>query len=329
MGANVIEVLKDSIRGKNRTIVFPEGDDKRIVIAVEKIQKEGLIKPIMLGDKSKIDELAKELGVDLTGVEVINPVEDERYEALVDKFVEIRKGKATREQAFEQLKDVNYFGTMLVQEGYADGMVSGACHSTGDTVRPALQIIKTQPGVTKTSGAMVMLGSNGEKYLFADVALNINVNDQEMAEIALVSAETAKIFGIDPRVAMLSFSTNGSASSPEQEKVASATKIAKKMIEEKGIKLPLDGEMQFDASVAPEVGQLKFPGSKVAGYATVFIFPDLEAGNIGYKIAQRLGGYEAIGPILQGLNKPVNDLSRGCVEEEVYKTAVVTAAQVK
>lgn len=329
MGANVIEVLKDSIRGKNRTIVFPEGDDKRIVIAVEKIQKEGLIKPIMLGDKSKIDELAKELGVDLTGVEVINPVEDERYEALVDKFVEIRKGKATREQAFEQLKDVNYFGTMLVQEGYADGMVSGACHSTGDTVRPALQIIKTQPGVTKTSGAMVMLGSNGEKYLFADVALNINVNDQEMAEIALVSAETAKIFGIDPRVAMLSFSTNGSASSPEQEKVASATKIAKKMIEENGIELPLDGEMQFDASVAPEVGQLKFPGSKVAGHATVFIFPDLEAGNIGYKIAQRLGGYEAIGPILQGLNKPVNDLSRGCVEEEVYKTAVVTAAQVK
>lgn len=328
MGVNVIDELKAGIVGKNRTIVFPEGYDKRIIFATEKLHKEGIVKPILLGDKDQILQIAKENGVDLRGVEIFNPVEDERFESMVDKFVELRKGKATREQALEIIKDSNYFGTMLVQEGYADGMVSGACHSTGETVRPALQIIKTRPGVSKTSGAMIMLGKGGEKFLFADVAINIDITDKEMAEIAIVSAETAEIFGIEPRVAMLSFSTNGSASCPQQEKASNATKLAKELVEEQGLDLPIDGEMQFDAAIAPEVGQLKFPGSKVAGNATVFVFPELQSGNIGYKIAQRLGGYEAIGPILQGLNRPVNDLSRGCNAEEVYKTAIVTAAQV-
>ena len=325
----IIDELRAKIEGKDLKIVFPEGNDKRIVEAVAKLHEDKVIVPIVLGEIKAVEALAKEIGVSLEGVEIVDPEKDERFEALADKFVEIRKGKATKEQALEQLKDPNYFGTMLVQEGYADGMVSGAIHSTGDTVRPALQIIKTKPGLSRTSGAMVMLGKNGERYLFADVAINITVDAQQCAEIAVETGKTAKTFDIDPRVAMLSFSTNGSASCMEQEKMSKATKIAKEIIEKEGLDLPLDGEMQFDAAIAPEVGQLKFPGSKVAGNATVFVFPSLEAGNIGYKIAQRLGGYEAIGPILQGLRKPVNDLSRGCNVSDVYKLAIVTAAQVE
>lgn len=329
MGVNVIDSLKETIKGKNRTIVFPEGKDVRIVTAVAQLQEEGIIKPILLGKESEIEAAAKEANVCLDGVEQINPENSELFDEFVKSFLEIRKGKATEEQARELLKNVNYFGTMLVQTGKADGMVSGAIHSTGDTVRPALQIIKTKPGSSRTSGAMVMLGPNGEKSIMADIAINITLEAKELAEVAIDTIETAKTFGIDPRVAMLSFSTNGSASSPEQAKMAEATKLAKELANNAKLDTPIDGEMQFDAAVAPEVGQLKFPGSKVAGNANVFIFPSLEAGNIGYKIAQRLGGYEAVGPILQGLNKPVNDLSRGCNAEEVYKLAIVTAAQVK
>ncbi|MGF0040224.1 phosphate acetyltransferase [Peptoniphilaceae bacterium SGI.131] len=323
-----IDELKEKLVGKNRSIVFPEGGDIRIIKATDDLLKDGLIKPVLLGDRDAILSKATENGFDLSAVEIINPVEDERFESLVERFVEIRKGKVSLEQAKEQLKDENYFGTMLVQEGYADGMVSGAIHSTADTVRPALQIIKTKPGISRTSGAFILLHEDGRKYLCADAAINITVDAQMMAEIALMSKDTAEMFGIEPKVAMLSFSTNGSASHPDQEKVAEATSIAKKMIEEQGLDLPLDGEMQFDAAIVPEVGQLKFPGSNVAGYANVFIFPSLEAGNIGYKMAQRMGGFDAIGPVLQGLNKPVNDLSRGCTAVEVYQTAIVTAAQV-
>lgn len=226
------------------------------------------------------------------------------------------------------LKDVNYFGTMMVQLGEADGMVSGAIHTTGDTVRPALQIIKTKPGVSRTSGAMVMLGKQGEKYLFADIAINTTLDAQQLGEIAVISSQTAKVFGINPKVALLSFSTNGSAITPESQKVAEAAKIAKQIVEEQGLNVPIDGEMQFDAAVSSTVADLKFPSSNVAGYANTFIFPTLEAGNIGYKIAQRLGGYTAVGPILQGLKKPVNDLSRGCNSEDVYLTSIVTAAQI-
>jgi phosphate acetyltransferase len=241
---------------------------------------------------------------------------------MVAKFVERRKGKATEEKARVQLRDPNYFGTMLIYMGKADGMVSGACHSTGDTVRPALQIVKMKPGCSRVSGAMVMLKGD-ERYLFSDIAINITVDAQAMGEIAVESAKTAKTFDIDPKVALLSFSTKGSAVSPESEKVAEATKIAQELAPE----LPIDGELQFDAAFVASVGERKAPGSKVAGHANTFIFPSLEAGNIGYKIAQRFGGFEAIGPILQGLAKPINDLSRGCDEEDAYKLAIITAAQ--
>lgn len=243
---------------------------------------------------------------------------------MVEAFVERRNGKATKEDAEKILKDVNYFGTMLTYMGIADGMVSGAIHSTGDTVRPALQIIKTKPGVSRTSGAFLMIrGRDQERYLFSDCAINVNPTAQELAEIAVDSAKTAELFDIEPKVSLLSFSTKGSAKAPEVTKVAEATKIAQELAPEYAI----DGELQFDASYVSSVAQLKAPNSKVAGEATVFVFPDLQSGNIGYKIAQRLGNFEAIGPILQGLNKPVSDLSRGANEEDVYKLSIITAAQ--
>jgi phosphate acetyltransferase len=255
---------------------------------------------------------------------IIDPATFGRWDEMVEAFVERRKGKVTKEQAEEILKDENYFGTMLVYMGLADGMVSGAIHSTGDTVRPALQIIKTKPGISRTSGAFLMVrGNDQEKYLFGDCAININPNAQELAEIAIASAHTARLFDIDPKVALLSFSTKGSAKAPEVDKVVEATKIAKGIDSE----VVLDGELQFDAAYVANVAQLKAPDSDVAGEANVFIFPDLQSGNIGYKIGQRLGGFEAIGPILQGLNKPVSDLSRGANEEDVYKLSIITAAQ--
>src|SRR5699024_5265570 len=243
---------------------------------------------------------------------------------MVDAFVERRNGKATKEQAEEVLLNENYFGTMLVYMNQADGLVSGAVHSTGDTVRPALQIIKTKEGVKKTSGVFIMVRDE-EKYVFADCAINIAPDSQDLAEIAISSAETAELFNIDPRIAMLSFSTKGSAKSEETEKVSESVKIAKEMAPN----LTVDGEFQFDAAFVPSVAEKKAPGSVLKGDANVFVFPGLESGNIGYKIAQRLGGFDAVGPILQGLNKPVNDLSRGCSSDDAYKLALITAAQVQ
>jgi phosphate acetyltransferase len=236
--------------------------------------------------------------------------------------VERRKGKATREDAEKILQDENYFGTMLVYMNQADGLVSGAAHSTADTVRPALQIIKTKEGIRKTSGAFIMVRGE-EKYVFADCAINMDPDSQDLAEIAIESAVTGKMFGVDPRIAMLSFSTKGSAKSEETEKVVEALNIAK----DKNPSLVIDGEFQFDAAFVPGVAKKKAPDSVLQGDASVFIFPSLEAGNIGYKIAERLGEFEAVGPILQGLNKPVNDLSRGCSVDDVYKLALITAAQ--
>ena len=260
----------------------------------------------------------------MDNIEIIDPNNYPAMDEMVAAFVERRKGKATEEQAREMLKDENYFGTMLTYMGLTDGLVSGAVHSTGDTVRPALQIIKTKPGVSRTSGAFIMLrGRDNEKYLFSDCAINVNPNAQELAEIAVESAKTAALFDIDPKVAMLSFSTKGSANAPEAKKVEEATKIAQEMAPE----IQIDGELQFDAAYVASVGQQKAPDSEVAGHATVFVFPELQSGNIGYKIAQRFGNFEAIGPILQGLNKPVSDLSRGCNEEDVYKLSIITAAQ--
>jgi len=253
---------------------------------------------------------------------VYDPEDYAGFEEMVQAFVERRKGKATEEDARQILKDVNYFGTMLVYLKKADGLVSGAIHSTADTVRPALQIIKTKQGVKKVSGVFIMVRGE-EKFVFADCAINISPDSQDLAETAAESAKTARTFDIEPRIAMLSFSTKGSAHSDETEKVAQAVRLAK----ERDPELVVDGEMQFDAAYVPAVAQKKAPDSVIQGNATVFIFPNLDAGNIGYKMAQRLGGFEAVGPILQGLNAPVNDLSRGCNAEDVYHLALISAAQ--
>lgn len=321
---DLFDNLKQKVAGANKTIVFPEGQEPRIFRAAIRLKNDGLVVPILLGKVDEIKQNAENEGVDLGDIELIDPntYPEDKFAEMVEAFVERRKGKNTKEQAETMLRDVNYFGTMLVYMDKADGLVSGAIHSTGDTVRPALQIIKTKPGVSRTSGAFVMVKGD-ERYLFADCAININPGAQELAEIAVESANTAKIFDIDPQVAMLSFSTMGSAKSDEVTKVQEAVKLAKELAPNEKI----DGELQFDAAFVPVVAKQKTPESEVAGHANVFVFPELQSGNIGYKIAQRLGGFEAIGPVLQGLNKPVSDLSRGSVEEDVYKVAIITAAQ--
>ena len=326
MSLKVIDELKEKLRGKDKTIVLPEGTDPRILEATERLHKEGVIITILLGNPEEVKNAAKEHGFDIEGVTIRNPEDDPEFDRYVDAFVDRRKGKNTKEEGQSMLKNPNYFATMMVQVGDADGMVSGAVHTTGDTVRPVLQIIKTKPGVSRTSGAMILLRED-EKYLFADVAINTFLDAQQLAEVTLSSAITAQTFGIDPKIALLSYSSKGSAVTEDTKKVAEATKIARQLAKEKGYSFAIDGEMQFDAAFAPEVAKLKVPDSVVAGRANTFIFPNLEAGNIGYKIAQRLGGFTAVGPILQGLNKPVNDLSRGCNVEDVYMTSIVTAAQ--
>ena len=287
---SLIENLKASVRSSKPEIVFPEGNDPRILRAAIRLNEDGDIKPIVLGDKKELETLAEKEGVKLGNLEI--------------------------------LKDHNYFGTMLIYMGKAKGLVSGAAHTTADTVRPALQIIKTKEGYKRCSGAFIMLRDE-EMYLMADCAINIDLDKDGLAEVALVSNETARQFGMDPKIAMLSFSTKGSASHERVTMVAEATEIAK----EKNPEMAIDGELQFDAAFVESVANKKAPGSEVAGHANVFVFPNIEAGNIGYKIAQRFGGFEAIGPILQGLNAPVNDLSRGCSEDEVYSLAIITAAQ--
>ena len=302
--------LREHILGKGVKIVFPEGNDDRVVRAAARLKFEGLVDPIILGDPAEVHKILNDLGFADFNYTIVNPETYEDFEEMKEKFVEIRKGKATMEDAEKLLHDVNYFGVMLVKLGLADGMVSGAIHSTADTVRPALQIIKTKPGISRTSGVFLMNRENTDhRLMFADCAINIEPN--------------AQVFGIDPKVAMLSFSTKGSAKSPKVDRVVQATNIAKEMRPD----LAIDGELQFDAAFVPATAAIKAPDSDVAGHANVFVFPGLQAGNIGYKIAQRLGMFEAIGPILQGLNKPVNDLSRGASAEDIYNLAIITAAQ--
>jgi phosphate acetyltransferase len=314
--------LKERLAGKNMKIVFPEGLDERVLAAAGRLAADRVLTPIIVGNLEEVEAKAKELNVSLDACEVYDPANYAGMDELVASFVERRKGKATEEDARKILLDENYFGTMLVHTNKADGLVSGAAHSTADTVRPALQIIKTKQGVSKTSGVFIMVRDD-EKYVFADCAINIAPDSNDLAEIAVESAKTAKMFDIEPRVAMLSFSTKGSAKSEETEKVSAAVAAAK----ERDPQLIVDGEFQFDAAFVPSVAKSKAPDSPLQGDANVFIFPSLEAGNIGYKIAQRLGNFEAVGPILQGLNRPVNDLSRGCNEEDVYKLALITAGQ--
>ncbi|MCO6217671.1 phosphate acetyltransferase [Staphylococcus epidermidis] len=325
--ADLLSVLQDKLSGKNVKIVLPEGEDERVLIAATQLQKTDYVSPIVLGNEDNIKSLASKHALDLTQIEIIDPAMSELKDELVDAFVERRKGKATKEQAVELLDNVNYFGTMLVYTGKAEGLVSGAAHSTGDTVRPALQIIKTKPGVSRTSGIFFMIKGD-EQYIFGDCAINPELDAQGLAEIAVESAKSAQSFGMDPKVAMLSFSTKGSAKSDDVTKVQEALKLAQEKAETDQLDhVVIDGEFQFDAAIVPSVAEKKAPGAKIQGDANVFVFPSLEAGNIGYKIAQRLGGYDAVGPVLQGLNSPVNDLSRGCSTEDVYNLSIITAAQ--
>ncbi|MGX7197707.1 phosphate acetyltransferase [Enterococcus olivae] len=320
----LFDSLKFKVVRRGIRIAFPEASDTRILGAVARLKGEELVEPVLIGKQHEIEQAAATRGINISNMIIYDPDNCGRWDQIVEAFVERRNGKVTKEQAEELLKDENYFGTMLTYMGITDGLVSGAIHSTGDTVRPALQIIKTKPGISRTSGAFLMMrGNEQEKYIFADCAINVAPSPQELAEIAIASAHTAEMFEIDPRVAMLSFSTKGSAKAPQADATIEATRIAKEMAPE----LAIDGELQFDAAYIQSVAQLKAPESDVAGKTSVFVFPDLQSGNIGYKIAQRFGNFEAIGPILQGLNKPVSDLSRGCNEEDVYKLSIITAAQ--
>lgn len=317
---NLIEVLK----ANKRTLVFTEGSDPRILEAASKLQAEKLLAPILLGNPDEINAKAAECGFNIDGIEIIDPENYADFDKMVDLMVEIRKGKMDRDTCINCLRKSNYFGTMLVKMGLADGLLGGATYSTADTVRPALQIIKTKPGSKIVSSSFIMYreGENGEeKYAMGDCAINLFPTDDELVEIAVETAKTARAFGIDPKVAMLSYSTLGSGKGESVDKVRSATEKVKATNPD----FPIDGELQFDAAFSPVVAKTKCKNSPVAGQANTFIFPDINSGNIGYKIAQRFGGFDAFGPILQGLNAPINDLSRGCNADEVYQMAIITA----
>ena len=337
--ANFFDSMIADLKKTRRTVAFSEGTDARILEAASRLLKEDLMNVVLVGNVADVNAAAQKAGFDITGARILDPETYEGMDAMVAKMVELRKGKMTAEECAATLKKANYFGTMLVVMKEADCMLGGATYSTADTVRPALQLVKTRPGAHLVSSCFIMTRDTGDEALktiaMGDCAINLSYEDsvdkegnvtltgaQKLAEVAIETARTAKIFGMDPKVAMLSFSTKGSGKGGTVELSAQATKVAQEMAPD----LSIDGEMQFDAAVSPTVGQLKFPGSKVAGYANTFIFPLIEAGNIGYKIAQRLGGYDAYGPILQGLNAPINDLSRGCVADEVYSMAIITAA---
>ncbi|MCI1943396.1 MAG: phosphate acetyltransferase [Lactobacillus sp.] len=314
--------LTKMAQSSRKTIVFPEGEDERVLKAALRLQADDILKPILLGDPAKIADLAQRSGLDLNSIKIQPIAADKQYEQFCQDFVERRHGKNTLDQAKQMLLEPSYYGTMMVYEHLADGMVSGAAHSTANTVRPALQIIKTVPGQKRVSGAM-LLERGDERYVFADCAMNIDPDSATLAEIAVQSADTAKLIGLDPVVAMLSFSTKGSAKGEMVSKVQDAVALARELAPT----LKIDGELQFDAAFVPEVGERKAPGSQVAGHANVFVFPELQSANIGYKIAQRLGDFSATGPVLQGLAAPVNDLSRGASSDDVYRAGILTAAQ--
>ncbi|MDY5564614.1 MAG: phosphate acetyltransferase [Candidatus Limivicinus sp.] len=329
MFENLVEILK----ANPRKIVYTEGSDARILESAARLKKDGFLTPVLVGNVEEVKAAAAKGGFDIEGLEILDPLTYPGMDEMVDTMVELRKGKMSAEDCRAALSKGNYFGTMLVKMGKADALLGGATYSTADTVRPALQLVKTKKGANLVSSCFIMV--RGEEMLaMGDCAINISYEDKldkegnvtlsAAAQLAEVAVETAKVFGIDPKVAMLSYSTKGSGKGPAVDLVRNATAIAKEMAPD----VAIDGEMQFDAAVSPVVGQLKFPGSKVAGYANTFIFPEIQSGNIGYKIAQRLGGFAASGPILQGLNAPINDLSRGCDAEEVYQMSIITAALV-
>ena len=319
--------LIDILKKDPKKIVFTEGNDPRILEAASRLLASNFLHPILVGNPDEIAKVAEESGFNIRGAEIIDPMKYDRFDEMVEMFCELRKSKGvTPEQARGILSQANYFGTMLVKMGVADSLLGGATYSTADTVRPALQLIKTKPGNTIVSSCFIMVrpAATGENEVLAmaDCAINIHPTEDELVEIAGETAECAKIFGIDPKIAFLSYSTYGSGAGEDVDKMRNAAQKAKDLAPD----LLIAGEMQFDAAVSPRVARTKCPGDPVAGSANTFIFPDINAGNIGYKIAQRLGGFDAYGPIMLGLNAPINDLSRGCNASEVYSMAIVTAA---
>ena len=319
----LINILK-----KNpKKIVFTEGEDARILEASSRLLASNFLHPILIGNAEKIAIAAEECGFNIRGAEIIDPEHFDRMDEMVDLLCELRKKKGiSPERAREILLQANYFGTMLVKMGIADALLGGATYSTADTVRPALQLIKTKPENNIVSSCFILVrpSATGENEVLAmaDCAINIEPNEDELVEIAGEAAECAKIFGVDPQIAFLSYSTHGSGKGDAVDKMRNAAEKTRAKYPE----LPIDGELQFDAAVSPRVARTKCPESKVAGHANTFIFPDINAGNIGFKIAQRMGNFDAYGPILLGLNAPVNDLSRGCNASEVYSMAIITAA---
>ncbi|MCD7865391.1 MAG: phosphate acetyltransferase [Clostridiales bacterium] len=318
----LIQKLKDD----PKTIVFTEGTDPRILEAASRLLAGYFLKPILIGNVDEVKAAAEEVGYNINGADIIDPEIYDKMDEMVDAMVELRKGKMTADDCRAALQKGNYFGTMLVKMGVADCLLGGATYSTADTVRPALQLIKTKPGNKIVSSCFILVraaatGAN-EVLAMGDCAINIKPTEDDLVEIATETAACAKIFGIDPKIAFLSYSTLGSGKGEDVDKMRNACAKTKAAAPD----LVIEGELQFDAAVSPNVAKIKCPGSEVAGHANTFIFPDINAGNIGYKIAQRLGNFDAYGPILLGLNAPINDLSRGCNAMEVYSMAIITAA---
>ena len=319
----MIQKLKES----PKRIVFTEGTDERILEAASRLLASNFLTPILVGNEEAVQAAAEKYGYNIRGAQIVDPENYDRMDEMINMFCELRKGKNVQpEEARKTLQAGNYFGTMLVKMGVADALLGGATYSTADTVRPSLQLIKTKLGNKIVSSCFIMVrpSATGENEVLAmaDCAINIKPTAEELVEIAIECAECGRIFGIDPKVAFLSYSTLGSGKGEDVDKMRTAAAMAK----EQAPTLPIEGELQFDAAVSPRVARTKCPNNPVAGHANVFVFPDINAGNIGYKIAQRLGNFDAYGPILLGLNAPINDLSRGCNAEEVYSMAIITAA---
>ena len=317
----MLSAMKEKLKAERKRMVYTEGPDKRIQEAAVRLMNEGLMDVILVGDTDAIKATAEAEGFDISGASIVDPATYERMDEMVEMMVELRKGKMTAEQCRELLQSGNYFGPMLVKMGEGDCLIGGVTYSTADTVRPALQIVKKKPGYKSVSSCYIMVKEGADMLCMGDPAINIKPTSEELAESAVEAARTAKIFGMDPKVAMLSYSTLGSGSGEDVDRVRAAVDIAREMDPE----LVIDGELQFDAAIDPVVAETKCKGSKVAGQANVFIFPEIQSANIGCKIFQRIGGYELIGPIMQGLNAPINDMSRGSVTEDVYKMSIITA----
>ena len=319
-----LESLKKRAKADPKTIVLPESEDERILRATEILIKDNLAKVILLGSRPKIEKQAKKLKIDISGVEVVDPEHDDHMEEYIEMYYILRKHKKiTIEQARDDLNDKTTFGVMMVYSGRADGLVAGATQPTAKTLRPALRVIKTKPHVPLASSFFFMETADGHLYFFSDCAFVINPDVHELAYIALETALSAQSFGVDPMVAMLSFSTKGSARDPLADKVVHATELVKKLRPD----LHIDGELQLDAAIVPGVSKKKCPGSIIKGKANILIFPDLDAGNIGYKLVQRFAKAKAIGPIVQGLAKPVNDLSRGCSVDDIVEVVTITVIE--